>query len=134
MKNLLTQWETEEKNQKSGGNMPLIDKKHSDDVLLIDSKHSGNLLLINRKLAELKHDAECVSLLKLTELVKKPSKRAKTGKEKSHYSIFYFLAYFDEPVGRSCFCFAKGLAYLTDSLAMGGAKLRREKVAVGFFA
>ena len=60
MKNLLTQWETEKKNQKTSGNVPIIDKKHS-----------GNVLLINRKLAKLEDDAKYTSLPKLTKLMKK---------------------------------------------------------------
>ena len=71
MKNLLTQWETEEENQTTGG-----------DVLLIDREHRGNMLLINRKLAELEDDAECASLPKFTELMKKPPNLTRTGKEK----------------------------------------------------
>ena len=97
MKNLLTQWETEEKNQKTGGNMPLIYKEDSGDMLLIKSKHSGNILLIDKKLAVLEDDAKCIFLpkltglkgntkcaspLKLTELVKKPSNLTRIGKEK----------------------------------------------------
>ena len=50
MKNLLTQWETEEENQKIGGDVPLIDREHNGDLLLLDSKHSGNMLLIGRNL------------------------------------------------------------------------------------
>ena len=49
MKNLLTQWETEEKNQKTGGNVPPIDREHNGDVLLLDGKHSGDVLLIGRE-------------------------------------------------------------------------------------
>ena len=49
MKNLLTQWETEEKNQKTGGNVPPIDKEYSGNVMLLDDKHSGDVLLIDRK-------------------------------------------------------------------------------------
>ena len=60
MKNLLTQWETEEENQKTGGNVPLID----------------------RAFAKLEDNAKCASLPKLTELVKKPSNLTRTGKEK----------------------------------------------------
>ena len=48
MKNLLTQWEIEEENQKTDGNVPLIDRKHNGDVLLLDGEHSGNVLLIDR--------------------------------------------------------------------------------------
>ena len=36
MKNLLTQWETKKKNQKTGGNVPLINKEHNGNVLLLD--------------------------------------------------------------------------------------------------
>ena len=49
MKNLLTQWETEEENQKTGIDVPPIDRKHNGDVLLLDGKHSGNVLLIDRE-------------------------------------------------------------------------------------
>ena len=49
MKNLLTQWESEEENQKTGGNVPPIDREHNGDVLLLDGKHSGNVLLIGRE-------------------------------------------------------------------------------------
>ena len=48
MKNLLTQWKTEEENQKTSGNVPLIDKEHNGNVLLLNGKHSGNVLLIGR--------------------------------------------------------------------------------------
>ena len=82
MKNLLTQWETEEKNQMTGGNVLLIDKEHSGDMLLIDGKPSGDVLLIDRKLVELEDDAEYASLPKLTKLMKKPSNLTRTGKEK----------------------------------------------------
>ena len=50
MKNLLTQWKTEEKNQKTSGNVPLIDREYSGNMLLIDDEHSGNVLFIDRKL------------------------------------------------------------------------------------
>ena len=50
MKNLLTQWETKEKNQKTSGNVSLIDREHNGNILLLDSKHSGNVLLIDRNL------------------------------------------------------------------------------------
>ena len=49
MKNLLTQWETEEENQKTGGDVPPIDREHNGDVLLLDGEHSGNVLLIDRE-------------------------------------------------------------------------------------
>ena len=49
MKNLLTQWETEKENWKIGGNAPLIDRKHSSNMLLIDRQRSGNILLIDRE-------------------------------------------------------------------------------------
>ena len=113
--------------------MLLIDREYSDNVLLIDSKHSGNVLLIDRKLAELEDDVEYASFLKFTELVKKPSILTKTGKKKPHCPIFYFFAYFIEPVRQLCFCFAENLAGLTDSLAIGGAESRGEEVAVDFF-
>ena len=48
MKNLLTQWETEEENQKTGGDVLLIDREYSGNILLLDGKHSGNVLLIDR--------------------------------------------------------------------------------------
>ena len=50
MKNLLTQWETEKENQKTDGNMSLIDKEQNSNVLFIDGKYSGNMLLIDRNL------------------------------------------------------------------------------------
>ena len=53
MKNLLTQWETEEENQKTGGNVPLIDREHNGDVLLIDRAPNGDVLLIHRAHARL---------------------------------------------------------------------------------
>ena len=131
MKNLLTQWETEEENQKIGGG-----------VLPIDRTSNGGVLFIDAKLAELEDDAECaflpkltelVKLLKLTELVKKPSNLTRTEKEKPIHSISYSLACFFEHIGRPCFRFAKGLTSgLTDGLAMSGAELRRGKVTVGF--
>ena len=65
MKNLLIQWKIEEENQKTGDNMPLID----------------------RALAELEDDAECVSFPKLTELVKKPFSLTRTGKEKPEHTL-----------------------------------------------
>ena len=132
MKNLLTKWETEEENQKTGGNMPLIDRKHSGNMLLINSKYSGDVLFIERKLAELKDDSKYTSLPKLIELVKKPSNLTKTEKKKPHCPIFYSLAYFIDLLGRLCFCFSEDLAGLTDGLAMGRAKSRRRKFAVGF--
>ena len=49
MKNLLTQWETEEENRKTGGDVPLIDREHNSNVLLLDGEHRGNVLLIDRK-------------------------------------------------------------------------------------
>ena len=49
MKNLLTQWESEEENQKTGGDVPPIDREHNGDVLLLDGKHSGDVLLIGRE-------------------------------------------------------------------------------------
>ena len=48
MKNLLNQCETEEENQKTNGNVPLIDKELNGDVLLLDSEHSDGVLLIGR--------------------------------------------------------------------------------------
>ena len=68
MKNFLTQWKTEEKNQKAGGNVPLIDKEHCSDVLLIDGKHNGDVLLMDKKLAELEDDTKYVSIPKFTKL------------------------------------------------------------------
>ena len=49
MKNSLTQWKIKEENQKTNGNMPLIDREHSSNVLLIDDKHSSNVLFIDSK-------------------------------------------------------------------------------------
>ena len=48
MKNFQTEWETEEKNQKTGGNVPLIDREYNSDILLLDSEYSSNVLLIGR--------------------------------------------------------------------------------------
>ena len=50
MKNLLIKLEIEEENQKTGGNVLLIDKEQNGNVLLLDGKHSSNLLLISRNL------------------------------------------------------------------------------------
>ena len=132
MKNFLTQWETQEDNQKTSGNVPLIDKEYSGDMLLIDSKHNGNMLLIDRKLVELENDFEYASFPKLTKLVKKSSNLTITEKKKPHHPIFHFLARFIEPVRRLCFCFAEGLVGLTDSLAIGITEFRGEEFAVGF--
>ena len=101
-------------------------------MLLIDRALNGGVLLIDKALIELENGAECASLSKLTELVKKPSNLTRIGKEKLHRLISYSLARFVEPIGRPQFCFVEGLTGLTDGLAMGGAKLRGEKVAVGF--
>ena len=49
MKNLLTHWKTEEENQKTGGDVPPIDREHNGDVLLLDGEHSGDVLLIGRE-------------------------------------------------------------------------------------
>ena len=50
IKNLLTQWETKKENQKTGNNVLLIDKEHNSNVLLLNSKHSGDMLLIAKNL------------------------------------------------------------------------------------
>ena len=110
MKNLLTQWKFEEENWKIGGNVPLID----------------------RELAKLGNDAKCAPFPKLIELIKKLSNLIKTRKKKLYCTISHSLACFIEFVRRLCFCFAKSLIGLTDSLAMGRAELRGEKVAIGF--
>ena len=68
-------------------------------MLLIDREISGNVLLLDRKLAELKDDAECAFLPKLTKLMKKASNLTRIGKKKPHYLISHFLACFDELVG-----------------------------------
>ena len=133
IKNLLTQWETKKEDLKTGGNVPLINREQSGNVLLLDSKHSGDVLLINRKLVELENDAECKSFLKLTELVKKPSNLTRTGKEKPHCPISHSLSRFIEPIRCPRFYFIEDLAGLTDGLAIGGAELRGEEIAVGFF-
>ena len=132
MKNLLTWWETEEKNRKISGNMPLIDRKHSSKVLLIDRKCSENVLLINKELAELENNAECAFFPKFTKLVKKPSNLIKTGKKKPHRPISHSLTCFVKPVRRSRFCFTEDLMGWTNGLAMGEVELRRGKVAIGF--
>ena len=49
--------------------MPLIDKKHSSNVLLINSEHSSDMLLIDREPTQLENDAKCASLLKLIKFV-----------------------------------------------------------------
>ena len=89
--------------------------------------------LINKVLAELEDDAEYAYLPKLTELVKKPSNLTKIRKEKLYCSISHSLAHFFEPVRRPCFCFVKALTGLIDGFAIGGAELRKKKVAVSFF-
>ena len=121
MKNLLTQWEIEEDNQRTG-----------DNVLLIDRKHNSNMLLIDRKIVELQDDAECASLPKLTELMKKPTNLTRTRQEKPHRPLFHSLAYFVWLVRQPRFCFAEGLAGLTDGFAMGGAELREREIAIVF--
>ena len=88
-------------------------------------------------------DAKCASLPKLTELVKlsnlrelvkKSSNLTRTGKEKLHCPISHSLTCFVEHIERPHFCFAEGLTGgLIDGLAMGGAELRGEEIAVGFF-
>ena len=133
MKNFLTHWEIEEENRKIGGNVPLIDRKHGGNILFIHRKSGGNVLFIDRELAGLEYDADYACLLKLTKLIKKPSNLIKTEKKKPHCPIFYSLTCFIEPIGRPYFCFAEGLAALTDSFAMDGAKSRKRKVVVSFF-
>ena len=91
------------------------------------------MLLIDRKLTKLENNAEYASLLKLTKLVKKLSNLTRIRKKKPHCPISYLLACFVEPVRRSRFCFVEGLAGLTDNLTMGGAELKGEEVAIGFF-
>ena len=128
MKNILTQWKTEEENQKTSGDVLLIDREYSGNILLLDGKYNGNVLLIDRnfveleddaecasfpkltkledvaecaslpKLTELEDDAECASLPKLIELVKKPSNLTRTGKEKPHCPISHSLACFVQPI------------------------------------
>ena len=71
MKNILTQFETEKKNQNIGDSVPPIDRASN-----------GHMLFIDRALAELEDDAECASLPKLIELVKKSFSLTRTGKEK----------------------------------------------------
>ena len=48
MKNFLIQWQTEEKNRKIGGGIPLIDKIPNGDLLLMNRVPNGNVLLINK--------------------------------------------------------------------------------------
>ena len=132
IKNLLTQGETEEEIRKIGGNVPLIDRKYSGKILLIERKHSSDELLINRKLVELEDNTECASPSKLTKLVKKLSNLTRIGKEKPHHPISHSLTYFIKSVRWLYFHFAEGLIGLIDSLAMGKVKLKRGKVAVGF--
>ena len=133
MENLPIQWKTEEENRKIGGGMSLIDRELGSNLLLINRELGSNMLFINRKLAKLENDAKCALFPKLIELVIKSSNLTRTGKEKSHRPIFLFLARFIEPIRQLCFCFAENLTGLTDGLAMGGAKLRREKVTISFF-
>ena len=122
MKNLLTQSKTEEENQNIGGSVSPIDRTPNGGELFID----GTLI-------ELKDDAECASLPKLTKLVKKPSNLTRTRKEKPHRPISHSLAHFVEPIGRPRFWFVENLTGgLTDSLAMGRVESRGEEVAIGF--
>ena len=105
--------------------MPLIDREHTDNVLLID-----------REFAELKNDAECASLPKLTKLVKKLFNPTRLGKEKPHCPISHSLTRFAEPDRWPHFCFVENLTSLTgliDDLAIGGAESRVKEVAIGFF-
>ena len=44
--------------------------------------------------------------------------------------ISLFFAYFDERMGRPCFCLIKGL---TDGLAINKVKLTGKKIIIGFF-
>ena len=90
------------------------------------------MLLIDKELAKLEDDAECASLPKFTELMKKPFNLTKTGKEKPHCPIFYSLSCFVEPDKWPDFCFIKGLMGLTDGLVMGEVELKGGEVAVGF--
>ena len=98
----------------------------------MNRERSCNVLFINKEPAKLEDDTECASLPKLTKLVKKLSNLTKIGKKKPQCPISHSLTHFIEPIEQPCFCFAKGLMGLTDSLAMSGAKLREEEVVVGF--
>ena len=98
----------------------------------MDRKLDGNVLFIDRNLAELEDNAKCARLAKLIELVKKPSNLTKTEKEKPHYLISHFLAYFVEFVKLLYFCFVEGLTGLTDDLAMGGTESKSREFAIGF--
>ena len=124
--------ETEEKNRKIGGNMPPIDREYSGNILLIDRECSGNMLLLDREIAELENDAEYISLPKLTKLMKKSSNPIRTRTKKPHCPISHFLTHFVELVEQPRFCFTEGLTGLFDGLAMGGAELRGEKIAISF--
>ena len=121
MKNFLTQGETNEKNQKIGGGVPIIDRKFR-----------GCMMLIDKKLAELKNYAECESFSKFIELIKKPFNQKMIKKEKHHCPTSHSLAYFIELVRWPCFRFIEGLTGLIDGLAMGGVKSNKSKIAVGF--
>ena len=101
-------------------------------MLLINRECNGDMLLIDRKLAELEDDAEYTSFSKFIKLMKKSFNLIRTEKKKLHRPLSHSLTCFDEPIGRPCFCFTKGLIGLTNDLAMGEVKLRREKVAIGF--
>ena len=79
MKNLLTQWETEEENLAINLIKNLLTYWETEEE---NQKTGGDLLLIDRAFAELEDDAECASLPNLTELVKKPSTLTKIEKEK----------------------------------------------------
>ena len=47
MKNLLTQWETEEENRKIGGGVPLINRTPNGGVLFINKKLGGDVLNVH---------------------------------------------------------------------------------------
>ena len=75
--------------------MPLIDREHNGDILLIDKNfaeledNTGCAFFL--KLTELEDNIKCASLSKLTDLVKKPSNQTRTGKEKPHCLMSYFI-------------------------------------------
>ena len=113
--------------------MLFIDRKRNSDLLLIDRECSGNVLLIDRELTELKDNAECTSLPKFAELVKKPSNLSKTSKKKPHHPISHSLTCFVEPIRQPCFCFLESLMGLTDGLGMSRVELKEREIAVNFF-
>ena len=80
---------------------------------------NSGMLLIDGELAELKNDAECATLPKITELVKKSFNLTRIGKDKPHCPIFHFLACFVKPIRWLRFSLTECLIDLTHNLAIG---------------